>query len=355
MSRMKMQFHIVLTLVLLLTSAVLKAEKGSPVVTDLVQEKPLMNTLWVPGTVISRNHARIAAEVSGRIEWIADVGTHADETVGLAQVDTAAVTLEIKELEVEIKRLQVEIDYQRRKVARLREMDKRKNVSRELLEEAETELLTARQDLNKERLKLQRKQLEAERAEIKAPFEGTVVERYVRKGEFVHEGEDVLKLVDADHLEIRAMVPMNAARYLDSGQKVSLKYDDQLFEGQVRVVLPVGDEASHSVEIRVGMDADHWFPGTPVRVQVPNSDSRTVLLVSRDALVLRDKEVYVYRVTAEGRAERVRVETGLGDGALVSVVGKLNAGDKVIIRGAERLKDGQAVMPLSPADALSES
>lgn len=352
---MKMHFRSVLFLTLLLATTVLAAGKGSPVVTDLVQEKPLMNTLWVPGTVISRNHARIAAEVSGRIEWIAEVGTHADETVGLAQVDTATVTLEIKELEVEIKRLQVEIDYLQRKVARLREMDKRKNVSRELLEEAETELLTARQDLNKERLKLQRKQLDAQRAEIKAPFEGTVVERYVQKGEYVHEGENVLKLVDADHLEIRAMVPMNAARFLDAGQKVPLKYDEQVFEGQVRVVLPIGDEVSHSVEIRVGMEADHWLPGTPVRVQVPNSDSRKVLLVSRDALVLRDKEVFVYRVTDEGKAERIKVETGLGDGALVSIVGDLNAGDKVIIRGAERLKDGQAVTPLSRADTISES
>jgi len=65
--------------------------------------------------------------------------------------------------------------------------------------------------------------------------------------------------------------------------------------------------------------------------------------VPRDALVLRDNEVFVYTVGEDDTARKVTVTTGAGRDSLIGVVGDLRAGDPVVVRGAERLREGQAL------------
>ncbi|MDH5594769.1 MAG: efflux RND transporter periplasmic adaptor subunit, partial [Gammaproteobacteria bacterium] len=48
----------------------------SPVRVALAVEQMMSPVAWLPGTVISRNDARLAAEVSGRITWVAEIGTN---------------------------------------------------------------------------------------------------------------------------------------------------------------------------------------------------------------------------------------------------------------------------------------
>ena len=60
----------------------------------------------------------------------------------------------------------------------------------------------------------------------------------------------------------------------------------------------------------------------------------------RDALILRDARTYVMRVTAENTAEPVDVAAGAARDARVEVRGELHAGDRVVVRGAERLQPG---------------
>lgn len=333
----------ILLLVLLGMAGTTLASDTSPVVVDTVKQQPLSQYLWIPGTVISRNYAQIAAEVSGRLLWIEEVGNKVDDQGLLARVDDAVIDLEVQGLEAEIKRLQARISYLQRKVARLRKMDQQKNVAKDLLEEAEMDLAVTRQELEKGRINLQRKQLDRERTRLQAPFSGVVVERLVQKGEYVHEGEEVLKLVDVDAREIKASVPMSATRYLSPGKEVTLRYAGTQHQAKLRAVLPVGDEISHSVEIRVVLDEVGWLPGTPVRVQVPVSSQENQLLISRDALILRGKDAFVFVIDNEGNALRKKVEVGSGQDGLVSVQGALEVGERVIVRGAERLQDGEKV------------
>ena len=82
---------------------------------------------------------------------------------------------------------------------------------------------------------------------------------------------------------------------------------------------------------------------SPVRVALPNSDPRRLVAVPRDALVVRGSEMFVLRVTSENTVERVDVDTGIGLGSLVEVIGDVSGGDRVVTRGAERLQPGQSV------------
>ena len=68
-----------------------------------------------------------------------------------------------------------------------------------------------------------------------------------------------------------------------------------------------------------------------------------MLAVPRDALVLRRSGASVYSVNGDNKAINIPVQVGIASGEMVEVSGKLNPGDKVVIRGGERLRDGQLV------------
>ena len=76
-----------------------------------------------------------------------------------------------------------------------------------------------------------------------------------------------------------------------------------------------------------------------------------MLAVPRDALVLRREGASVFRVNDDMTAEKISVITGLGAGSLIEVIGEVDVGDRVVVRGAERLDTG---VPVQISSTLSE-
>ena len=72
------------------------------------------------------------------------------------------------------------------------------------------------------------------------------------------------------------------------------------------------------------------------------------------AVILRREGDFVLRVDAAGKAERLAVKTGAAVDDLVEVSGDVRAGDRLIVRGGERVEPGQAVsvQPLAIALAM---
>jgi hypothetical protein len=68
-----------------------------------------------------------------------------------------------------------------------------------------------------------------------------------------------------------------------------------------------------------------------------------VLTVPRDALVLRPEGQSVFVIDANNQAQQVQVTVGVGQGDRIEILGAVSPGDKVVIRGNERLQPGQAV------------
>ena len=111
----------------------------------------------------------------------------------------------------------------------------------------------------------------------------------------------------------------------------------------MRAIVPVGDIASRMIEVRLALPAGAGLVGDAAKVFIPSAQPRNVLAVPRDALVLREENTYVFKVNKKGQAQRVAVETGSEEGALVEVKGLILPGERIIVRGAERLETGQKV------------
>jgi hypothetical protein len=99
------------------------------------------------------------------------------------------------------------------------------------------------------------------------------------------------------------------------------------------------------------MSAFDWPIGLNFKAHVANGPSEMLLAVPRDALVLRRDGASVFRINENVQditAEKIPVTIGAGMGGFVAVTSTnadkgIQAGDLIIIRGAERLQDGQSV------------
>ncbi len=322
------------------------AQEGPPPVqveTALAVRQEVASTSWFPGTVVSRNDARIAAEVSGRATWVAEVGTALEVGGEIARVDDRMLSLQLADNDATIKRLEAQLKYEESQVARLDQLADTNNAAANQLDQARSQAEVVSQQLNSAKVAREQINYNIERSKIRAPFPGRVVERLVQPGEFLNPGVPVVRLVDTDDKEIRVQAPVSAARFVRDGASVTVKDDYLSSENAVRTVIPVGDERSRMIEIRVAVSEPEWVIGSAVRVALPSSEVRELVSIPRDALVLRGSEMFVYRVTADSTAERVDVTTGVGLGDHVEVNGNVAAGDELVVRGAERLRPGQAL------------
>ncbi|GJM10259.1 MAG: hemolysin D [Lysobacteraceae bacterium] len=320
-------------------------EEGVPVDVKPAIEDAFADTIWVSATVVSRNDAQISAQIAGRVSWVAEVGEQIDAGEPLALIDTTDLHLDLRQHDNRIERLEAQIRYQQSQSDRLKRLAKDNNAAVNQLEEAESALTLAKIDLDQARINRERTKTMLTRAKVTSPFGGRVVEQRVKPGEFVNPGTEVVRLVDTKNKEIRANAPLDLAAYMTEGVSVLVQSGEEETLHQINRVVPVGDERSRMFEVRVAAQGAKWVVGSAVRVALPASDLRNMVAIPRDALVLRGKEMYVYRVNDELKAERVDITTGIGIGHWVEAIGELSPGDQLIVRGGERLQPGQAVKP----------
>jgi RND family efflux transporter MFP subunit len=311
-----------------------------PVVVTTARSEKVGASLSATGTVVSRNDARISGEVPGTLAWIAEPGTVVKRGDTLARIDTERLQLTLRDNEAALRRLDAQLALLTTQRTRLQTLGN--VVSQSQFDEAQSRERMAEQDVEQARVARDRARLDLNRAAVRAPFAGIVAERLQQSGEYVAGGAPLLRLVNDHELEVVARAPLGTADSVVAGSEASLVDGDRRTSGKVRAVIPVGDDRSRMVELRIALTSP-WRVGTPVRVEIAPNNVRPVVTVPRDAVILRQGASYVMRVRPDNTAERVAVNLGPGRENHVQIDGSLQAGDRVIIRGAERLEPGQTV------------
>ena len=316
---------------------------ASPVMVETAQRDTFSATLWVSGTVISQNDARIAAETDGRITWVADVGSRIEQGEAIARIDAGDLRLDLADSEAQLLSLKSQLKYRDSSLQRFQKLADSNNAAATQLDEAQSQLDMTRQEIKRAEVAIAQIKRRIRQTEVLAPFPGIVVERVVQTGEFVNRGAQVARLVDTEHREIRAQAPLSVAGWIREGMQVSVEHGDRESLSPVSYVIPVGDERSRMFEVRIAANDPAWIIGSPVRIALPNSEPRELVAIPRDGLVLRGSTIYVMRVNSDNTVEKITVETGIGLGGFVEVIGNVEQGDRIITRGGERIQAGQAV------------
>ena len=318
---------------------------ATPVVVVAAETRQMTPLIQVAGTVISRHDSRLAAQVDGQVIWVAEVGTQLETGGVAARLDDVLIRDVLVEEEARLAREQANVRFNKAEAQRLAKLAKDNHAALSRLDQAQRDLSIARSELAAAESRIMQTREKQERTTIKAPFAGVVSEQFIQAGEWADPGTPIVRLVDTASLEAQAWIPVTALPYIRPGTRLGLTIAGGAATGTVRTLVPVGDDRSRLYELRLLLDGDGWSAGQSVRIAIPTAESRPALVIPRDALVLRRDGTTVFHILDDNTAERITVETGLAEGGFIEVIGAVQPGDAIVIRGGERLRAGQQVTP----------
>jgi RND family efflux transporter MFP subunit len=186
---------------------------------------------------------------------------------------------------------------------------------------------------------------------ITAPFDGVVTDRLVHPGALVGPGADPALLVIQQVSRLRVVVPV-PEEYVGSivnGGNVEFTvpaWPRRNYSGRVARVAGMLDQKSRTmpVELDVINRDGTLAPGMYPNVKWPVRGQGAVLWVPKTSVVTTTERTFVIRDRA-GSAEWVDVKKGAPEGDLVEVIGNLKAGDMVVKRATDEMRDGEALPP----------
>ena len=165
----------------------------------------------------------------------------------------------------------------------------------------------------------------------------------IQTGEYAQTGTAIVRLVDTINLEVSAQVPASLVQPIKKGTLIEVSGMGRSVMAPVRALVPVGDSINRTMELRISLKDTGFLVGTPVRVTLATAQPKEVVAVPRDALILRSNSQYIFVVDEDNVAHKQDVLLGYAEGEMIEVIGDVSSNATVIIRGGERLRDGQSV------------
>lgn len=302
----------------------------------------------------------------------------------LAELQAGSRPEEIDQRRAAVQGLEARAEYARSRLERLRRLAERGTSTADELLDGETEFRQAQADLRSSQAALElaeagpreeqiaqaaaavaAQEAEVERINdqlgkhtIRAPFEGWVVDRFTEEGQWLSRGGLVARIAELSRVEVEVQVPEIAITSLVTGMDVRLEFDaarDQTWIGRVERVVPQADLLSRSFPVKVMLE-NRVVDGQPVlrggmlaRAWLPVGKTGLATIVPKDALVLGSGQPLVYSVDqaagqpGAGTVRPVRVSLGATVGGGVEIIGPIDPGSLVVIRGNERLRPGMNV------------
>ncbi|MBF2760524.1 MAG: efflux RND transporter periplasmic adaptor subunit [Ectothiorhodospiraceae bacterium AqS1] len=323
---------------------------AAPVVVATAERRALAPVAWYPAKLIPRRQAQVSAEAAGRIEHIVEVGSVVEAQDEVARIDDTLAAQQLIEDEAEVASSQARLGYLDAEVRRLERLLGQQIETRSRLDAAIQDREVGRNELRAARARLDTTLERLARHRVRAPFAGKVVERSARTGEWAQNGQAMVHLIDTDSLEVQAYAPLAALELVSENDDLPIKGASFEALAKVRAIVPVAAEDRLGIyEVRLAIELPGLGIGQNVQVALPTALAREVVAIPRDALVVRRNGTSVFRIDDDNKAERVEVTTGIADGDLIEVDGIAN-GDRVVIRGSERLRSGQSVEVIDDSD-----
>jgi membrane fusion protein (multidrug efflux system) len=305
-----------------------------------VAARTIIDDVAAVGTLVSNQSVILHPEVAGRVAAIRfQDGSAVRGGAVLIELDSAVQRAELQQAKAELMLADAN-------ARRVEDLFSGKFVSSSARDEAASRLEVARASVALAQARLAR-------TRIRAPFDGIVGIRRVNVGDYVKDSDALINIEDIATLKLDFRLPEIYLGRLAPGQALEVTSDvlpGVVFPAVVDAIDPMVDAEGRAVLLRARLanDKGRLRPGVFARVKVLVDQRDDVLLVPETALIPAPGQTqYVYRVE-NGHARRVEVKTGIRRAAEVEVVKGLAPGDRIVIAGQLKLRDGAPVMMARP-------
>jgi membrane fusion protein (multidrug efflux system) len=194
---------------------------------------------------------------------------------------------------------------------------------------------------------------------VTVPWDGIVAKIRVTEGEYVAPRAVLAEIFDPKSLVVQFAVPEGQSTEVALGMTVLVELDahpGKTIKAEITRVFPNLDEKmrTRTVEATLRENID-LLPGMFARVKVILASVADAVTVPAYSLVAAPNGGYTAFVVEDGKAARRKLNTGLEVDGRVQIHSGLKAGDKLIVAGQEKLKDGAPVKVMEPAAGQADA
>lgn len=312
-----------------------KPEPEFPVTVTRIKDSNWTPSISSIGFIEPKQGVTLTTQTNG---VIISIGFESGQEV---KKDQVLVSLDSKVEKANLASSQAKLPAAKAKFERYQDLLKKGSISKESLDEAEANYLSAKADV--ESLKAS-----VERRSIKAPFSGIVGIRNVFLGQYLQPGTEIVRLEDIATMRLRFTVPQRDIAKIELGQKINIQVDSYKnvpFEGQITAIEPAVNYQSGLIQVQADIPNNHGQlrSGMFARAKVilPTLKDQIVIPQTAIAYTLYGDTVYVVKKDDKGdlRAYQRVVKTGNRQGDQVHILEGLAINEKIVTSGQIRLSN----------------
>jgi len=322
-----------------------KKEEAIPVEVEPVVLGRIESVIQASTNLEAEEQVQVFARTTNLLaELYVEEGDLVERDQVLARLEDDTQEILVDKAEIRLERAQK--DYNRKKDLYEKELitQQEYNDSDFELKQAQLELAEARQELDY--------------TEIRAPIEGTVSKRLVKLGDQVNVNQRLFDLVDFKSMIAPVFLPERNLARLALGQKARITAQalgGSTHEGFVQRISPTVDAGTGTIEVTIKVaEIGRLRPGMFVNVNLVLAVHEQAPLIPKRALVYDSDQLYIFRVNAENRVQRLLIEPVLMDKDNVEPGPEIALGDRIVVAGQTGLKDGALVAPLAAEASPAE-
>ena len=319
---------ITITLLLCLTTSVFAQKYVDLHVVTITKEYAVNKML--PAKIVPKRQSILAFEVPGKVKTVkVDIGDRVKKGQLLAEIEDAEALARLNEAQANF--LMAKNTFKRSQV-----LDEASYVSEQRLENEEFRTQIAKAQYEIAATKFQQ-------TKILAPYDGIIQSRHLDEGSIVNPSVPVLEILDSKNVEAKVSLPKSIISEMRLDQKYSFLIGDKTSDARLMRLAPMSSKGSNN---RLGIFAfDEFFsPGATARLVLTVKESKPGAWVPLNALSQAEQGLWnVFTLSDDSTTQKDYVELIHIEKAMAYVSGTLKTGDRVIVGGASKVAEGQAV------------
>jgi len=303
-------------------------EKGKPAKVSPVSKQTLADYRIFSGAISGKQQASAIAKMADPIKEIkVSIGSTVKKDQVLAEYLFTGDNTGKEQAEEQVKLLEAS-------VKRLQEVYTKGGISKQDLEQAETQLRIAKMGLET-----------ARRASvILSPSNGVVTSIDIEQGQVPKLGAAIFTIAQLNEVILTIPVSTKDIGAFKKGLKAYVDINDKTIEGKVTKVPMAANEMTRffPVEITFNNKGRQLLPGMFVTAKI-NAKNIEAIAVPNEAIVYQNGNNYVWRVV-DGKANRKLVTLGVADASYTQIQSGIELSDIIMTEGMSKMNEGDKVL-----------
>lgn len=340
----------------------------SPVQAATATQQTVPRYLSGLGTATAANTVTVTSRVDGQLMAIHFTeGQQVKAGDLLAEIDPRPFQVQLTQAQGQLAKDQATLANARRDLARYQQLVKTNLVSRQELDTQASLVQQTEGAIKADQGAVDSAKLQITYSRITAPIDGRVGLKLVDVGNYVTSGSTTgLVVVTQTHpIDVVFTLPEGNIADLLKAQKagpVSVEAWDRtnqnkLTTGSLLSLDNQIDTATGTIKLkaRFANEDDALFPNQFVNARLQVDTLHDAVVIPTAALQMGNEGNFVWTLSEDNRVSKHRVTAGVQDSRQVVISAGLNAGDRVVTDGIDRLTEGMQVEVLAPNDAPATS